>query len=75
VDAYSKNDLEAAPELVVKKGDLILRDRGYLIADEIQRHITLEADCIYRHKYNLTILDAENEKVIDLLLLLKKKSV
>ena len=37
VDSYSKNDLEAAPELVLGKGDLTLRDRGYLIADEIQR--------------------------------------
>lgn len=75
VDTYSKNDLEAAPDLVLEKGDLTLRDRGYLIADEIQRHITHGADCIYRHKYKLALLDAENEKPIDLLLLLKKKSV
>lgn len=74
VDGYCKTDYEAAAELVLEKGDLTLRDRGYLIADEIQRHIDREADCIYRHKYKLALLDTKNEKVIDLLALLKKKS-
>jgi len=73
VDSYSKVDYEAAPELVLEKGDLTLRDRGYLIADEIQRHIDLGADCIYRHKYKLALLNAKNGKVINLLALLKKK--
>ncbi len=74
LDSYSKVDYIAAPELVLEKGDLTLRDRGYLIADEIQRHIDQGADCIYRHKYKLALLDTENEKPIDLLLLLKKKT-
>ena len=39
IDPYSKNDLTAAPELILQEGDLVLRDRGYLIIDEIQRHI------------------------------------
>lgn len=73
VDSYSKNDLETAPELVLEKGDLTLRDRGYLMLDEIQRHIDHEADCIFRHKYKLALLDSENEKVINLLALLKKR--
>lgn len=75
VDSYSKVDYVAAPELVLKKGDLTLRDRGYLIADEIQRHIEQGADCIYRHKYKLALLDTENEKPLELLILLKKKPV
>ena len=49
IDPYSKNDLTAAPELILEEGDLILRDRGYLILDEIQRHIDNDAHCIYRH--------------------------
>lgn len=73
VDSYSKVDYEAAPELVLQKGDLTLRDRGYLIADEIQRHIDQGADCIYRHKYKLTLLNTKTGKVINLLALLKKK--
>jgi hypothetical protein len=28
IDAYSKNDLRAAPELELRPGDLVLRDRG-----------------------------------------------
>ena len=73
VDGYSKTDYEAAPELVLEKGDLTLRDRGYLIADEIQRHIDQEADCIYRHKYKLALLDTQNEKTINLLGLLQNR--
>jgi hypothetical protein len=73
VDNYSKVDYEAAPELVLERGDLTLRDRGYLVADEIQRHIDQGADCIYRHKYKLALLDTKSEKVINLLALLKKR--
>jgi hypothetical protein len=73
IDPYSKNDLTAAPELVLKKGDLVLRDRGYLITDELQRHIDSEAHCIYRYKFNMALKDPETEKPIDLLSLLKKK--
>lgn len=73
VDSYSKVDYKAAPELTLEKGDLTLRDRGYLIADEIQRHIDQGADCIYRHKYKLSLLNTGNGKVINLLALLKKK--
>ena len=39
IDPYSKNDLSAASETVLHEDDLVLRDRGYLILDEIQRHI------------------------------------
>lgn len=57
IDPYSKNDLRAAPELVIQPGDLVLRDRGYLIPDEIQRHIATKADCIYRHITGTVYLD------------------
>ena len=52
-----KNDLTAAPELEIQEGDLVLRDRGYLIADEIQRHLDRRAACIYRHKTGVIYLD------------------
>lgn len=74
IDKYSKNDLEAAPELTLKQGDLSLRDRGYLINDEIQRHINVGADCIYRYKNRMCLLDNETEKPINLLAMLEKKS-
>lgn len=51
IDPYSKNDLTAAPELDLQKGDLVLRDRGYSCNDEIRRHIESGADCIFRHKF------------------------
>lgn len=50
IDAYSKNDVSAAPELELRPGDLVLRDRGYLSVGEIQRHGQAGAHFIYRHK-------------------------
>ncbi len=73
IDPYSKNDLKAAPELKLQKGDLALRDRGYLIYDEIQRHITEGADCLYRHKLQNLYLDPQTEEPIDLAELLKRE--
>lgn len=70
IDPYSKNDLSAAPELKIQKGDLILRDRGYSTNDEIRRHIKSGADCIYRHKFNSVYLDPDTHKNINLTSLL-----
>ena len=74
IDPYSKNDLAAAPDLQLQPKDLVLRDRGYLILDEIQRHLDAGADCIYRHKTGTTYLDPHTKEPIDLLALLRKNS-
>jgi len=66
IDPYSKNDRAAAPELLIEAGDLVLRDRGYLLANEIQRHLQADADCIYRHKTGTIYLDPASGKPIDL---------
>lgn len=73
LDPYSKNDLSAAPELSLQAGDLALRDRGYLIADEVCRTRTAGADCIYRHKTGTIYLDPETRTPIDLLALLRSQ--
>ena len=67
IDPYSKNDLAAAPDLVLQAGDLVLRDRGYLTAGEIQRHLVAEADCIYRHITGTTYLEPDTKLPFDLL--------
>lgn len=72
LDPYSKNDLVAAPELLLKKGDLSLRDRGYLIQEEIERHTHIGADCIYRYKNKMTLLNSVTEKPLDVLDILEK---
>lgn len=72
IDPYSKNDLTAASELEIREGDLVLRDRGYLIANEIQRHTDCGAACIYRHKTGVTYLDQTTLQAIDLPALLRK---
>jgi hypothetical protein len=71
IDSYSRNDIAAAPSLQLKSGDLVLRDRGYLTADEIARHVAAGADCIYRHKVGTTYLDAATQKPVELLPLLQ----
>jgi len=75
IDSYSKNDIVAASELNTKSGDLVLRDRGYYTNDEAQRHISTGADFIYRYKHKTTFLDPHTKKPLNLLALLKTKSV
>lgn len=73
IDPYSKNDLAAAPELEIREGDLVLRDRGYLTTNEIQRHVDSGADFIYRHKTGMIYLDPETQLPVDLPALLKDR--
>lgn len=73
IDPYSKNDLAAAPELPIRAGDLVLRDRGYLTADEVGRHRAAGADCIYRHKTGTAYLDPATLQPIDLPALLRSR--
>jgi hypothetical protein len=71
IDPYSKNDLKAAVETTLNKGDLTLRDRGYLTYDEVQRHIDSDAHCIYRYKYKASFLDPDTKEKLDILSLLE----
>lgn len=73
IDPYSKNDASAAPELQLMDGDLVLRDRGYLTASEMQRHCDAGADFIYRHKSNASYLDVQTLQPVDLAALLKER--
>jgi len=73
IDPYSKNDLVAAPQLKLCKDDLVLRDRGYFIMDEVQRHIDANAHCIYRFKTGTTLINPLTGKKIEVLKLLKKR--
>lgn len=72
IDSYSKNDLSVAPLLDIQQGDLVLRDRGYLMADEVQRHLDRKAQCIFRYRFNMSLCDPITEKPIDLFSELKK---
>jgi Transposase DDE domain len=73
IDSYTKNDLKSAPELDIEKDDLVIRDRGYLTIKEVERHVTLEADCIYRHQNNMILLDSQTNERINLLAELQSK--
>lgn len=73
IDPYSKNDASAAPELELMEGDLVLRDRGYLTAAEMQRHCNAGAQFIYRHKTLMIYLDVQNLQPVDLAALLKAR--
>jgi hypothetical protein len=73
IDPYSINDLVAAPKLELYKDDLVLRDRGYFILDEVQRHIDQNAHCIYRYKTGTILINPLTGKKIDILKLLKSR--
>jgi hypothetical protein len=73
IDPYTKNDIKAAPELSIEKDDLVIRDRGYLTIKEVERHLTSEADCIYRFQNNIVLLDRQTKERINLLAELQSK--
>lgn len=71
IDACSKNDLSAAPELTLRPGDLVLRDRGYLSVGVIARHPQAGAHFIYRHKTGALYRDVQSDAALDLPRLLR----
>ncbi len=70
IDTYSKNDQAAAGELMIKAGDLILRDRGYFIVAEFERIIKAGADFVSRYRHKTNLYDPQTGQEIDLLRLL-----
>lgn len=73
IDTYSKNDLAASHDFPLQKGDLMLRDRGYLVLDAIAEAIASEADMISRYKHKITFADPKTGKNLDLLTMLRGK--
>ena len=73
IDTYTRTDLAAVFDFTLQKGDLMLRDRGYLVLGAISKAIDSEADIISRYKHKMTFTDPETEKNIDLLKMLKEK--
>jgi hypothetical protein len=71
IDAYSKNDQAAAPELRINAGDLILRDRGYFSICEFERMMKAGADFVSRYMHNVVFYDPQTGQEIDLLRLLE----
>lgn len=74
IDTYSQNDVSQASKLKIKKGDLILRDRGYFKAEEIYRIIKSGAHFISRF-FNGVLYYDEKGLQIDILKELKKKKL
>ncbi len=72
LDPYSKTDSASAADLELCANDLVLRDRGYLSANEIQRHLEAGADCVYRHMNTTIYADPETGSRIDLLAQLRQ---
>lgn len=73
IDSYSVNDLLAASSLSTRKGDLVIRDRGYCSLSEINRMIQAQCDFIYRYYHGFKYYDVRSRKVIDVYKLLKGK--
>lgn len=71
VDPYSCNDIKRARCLHVRRGDLVLRDRGYLSITEVVRILGQDADFIYRYKHKLIYLDVKTGLPIPLLRMLR----
>jgi len=72
IDPYSRNDVKAAFDLVVKAGDLVLRDRGYLAIAAVVAIIQAGADFISRYKHSMTLINPTTGKPLNLLWMLRR---
>lgn len=70
IDSYSKNDVSAAVEIPVQEGDLLLRDRGYFLLENIAAFKNKGVDTISRYKHKMTLYDLDTKEKINLLELL-----
>jgi hypothetical protein len=73
IDSYSKNDVSVAAEIPVQEGDLVLRDRGYFLLENIDALKKNGVHTISRYKHKTTLCDSETKEKIDLLKLLSRK--
>jgi hypothetical protein len=73
IDPYSINDLSAACKLEVRKGDLIIRDRGYCRITELLRIMACKANFIYRYYHKFNYYDLDTGHIIDMYKLVKKE--
>lgn len=72
IDPYSRNDQQAALLLRAQPGDLVLRDRGYLSADNLQAVVSAGAHLITRYKHRLTLYDDATGEPLPVLALLRQ---
>lgn len=73
LDEYSKPDISEAKALPIEKGDLILRDRGYLSIPEIYRLHEFSAFYIFRYKFKMKFFDIKSGNMLCILTLLGNK--
>jgi hypothetical protein len=74
IDRYSINDIQARDYISPKKGDLVLRDRGYYIVQQVIKFAQDGVYFIVRHKSNNIYYNEAGGK-IDLEKVLSKKNV
>jgi len=67
IDPYSKNDLSVAADIQTLPGDLLLRDRGYLITDLVGDLKIKGVDTISRYKHATALYDPDTRQPIKLL--------
>lgn len=75
ITPYTKNDQSQANEIVsiAEKGDIVIRDLGYFAMKTFDKMNVHDIRFISRLRYGVNIYDAETEKKIDLLKVLRKK--
>jgi hypothetical protein len=73
--AFTSNDLKQADEVleILRPGDLLLRDLGYLVLHVLRRIIALKAFFLSRFKHNLQVFELGGQR-LDLAALLSHRS-
>lgn len=74
--AYTYNDQRAAQMIlgIARKGDLVVRDLGYMVLNCLGKMRENGIDFVSRYRYGIKLYDNQREQEINLLKLLRKNS-
>ncbi|MEK6876764.1 MAG: IS4 family transposase [Nanoarchaeota archaeon] len=74
--AYTYNDQRAAQRItsIAHKGDLVIRDLGYMVLNCFRQMLEKDIDFVSRYKYGIKLYDTQTGQHLNLLKLLRKKT-
>lgn len=75
--AYTYNDQRASSMIlnIARKGDLVIRDLGYMVLNCFKQMLGNGIDFVSRYRYGIKLYDIQTGKEIQLLRFLKKKNM
>jgi hypothetical protein len=68
LSGFTRNDQAAAPDIleVARRGDLVIRDLGYLTTPVLAKFVNQDISFLTRHRHGINLYDPHSGKLLDL---------